>query len=269
MPPRRLPERRSAAATGATRPWWLITVGVAAALLIALATLPATIFSGQFAKAGLSAASYSGSIWSGQAQALAWRSNALGDLSWSFAPLDLLRGRLGAQLTLTRPDGRLDTHASVSPGGTVSLAETQVDLPLAVLGALPVGMPGNWQGRMKGAFDEVVLVNGAPAALRGRLDLDGLVSPPPRSLSIGSYAIEVPDPAAVGRPAGEINVGIKDKGGPFAFDGRLTISAGRSYLLEGLVATRGNAPPQVTQALQMFGPADAAGRRQLSLSGTF
>src|SRR5512139_2619065 len=98
-PPRRVPDRRPAAEGGTKRPWWLITVGIAAALLIALATLPATLFSGQLAKAGLSAASYNGSIWSGQAQSLTWGSNALGDLSWSFAPLDLLRGRLGAHLT--------------------------------------------------------------------------------------------------------------------------------------------------------------------------
>ena len=269
MPPRRAPEQRPAAEGGAKRPWWLVSVGIIAALIMALATLPATLFSGQFARAGLNAASYSGSIWSGQAQSLAWRSNVVGDLSWSFAPLDLLRGRLGARLTLTRADGQLATHASVSPGGKVSLADTQVDLPLAALGGLPIGLPGNWQGRMKGTFDEVVLVNGAPTALRGKLDLDGLVSPPPRTLSIGSYAVEAPDPAATGRPDGEINVGIRDKGGPFAFDGRLTISAGRSYLLVGRVATRGNASPQVSQALQMLGPVDADGRRELSLSGTF
>ena len=269
MPPRRVPDPRPAAEGGTKRPWWLIVVGIGAALVIALATLPATLFSGQLARAGLSAVSLNGSVWSGQAQSLALRSSVLGDLSWSFAPLDLLRGRLGAQLALTRADGRFATHASLAPGGRVSLVDTEVDLPLAVLAALPVGLPGNWQGRMKGTFEEVVLVNGAPTALRGTLDLDGLVSPPPRNLAIGSYAVEVPDPAAAGRPAGEINVGIKDKGGPFAFDGRLTISAGRSYLIEGRVATRGNVPPEVSQALQMFGPADADGRRALSLSGTF
>jgi general secretion pathway protein N len=268
MAPPRVPDR-AAAGGGTRRPWWLIAVGVGAALLIALATLPASLFADRLASAGLGAASFSGSIWSGEARSLAWRTGVLGDLSWSFAPLDLLRGRLGVQLSLARADGRFATHASVSPGGRVTLADTQMDLPLAALAALPVGLPANWQGRVRGTFEEVVLDKGAPTALRGKLDLDDLVAPPPRNLPIGSYAVQAPDPAAAAGPAGEISLAIKDKGGPFAFDGRLTISGGRSYLLEGLVATRGNVPEQVSRALQMLGPADASGRRQLSLSGTF
>jgi hypothetical protein len=247
----------------------LLAVGFAAALLIALATLPATLFASQLARAGLSATSFSGSIWRGRAQSLAWRAGVLGDLDWSFAPLDLLRGRLGADLTLTRADGRVATHASVSPGGVVSLADTQVNLPVAALGALPIGLPANWQGRVQGAFEEIVLEKGAPTALHGKLDLDGLVAPPPRSLAIGSYLVQAPDPDAAGAPPGELHLRITDKGGPFAFDGRLTIAAGRSYLLEGLVATRGSVPEPVSRALQMLGPADASGRRELSLSGTF
>lgn len=269
MASRRVPDQRAAAAGGTKRPWWLLAVGFAAALVIALATLPATLFAGQLARAGLSAASFSGSIWSGQAQSLTWRTGLLGDLSWSFAPLDLLRGRLGVHLTLTRADGRVATHASLSPGGVVTLADTQLNLPVAALGALPIGLPANWQGRVQGALEEVVFENGAPTALRGKLDLDGLVAPPPRNLAIGSYVVQAPDPGAAGGPPGEINLAIKDKGGPFAFEGRLTISAGRSYLLAGLVATRGNVPEPVSRALQMLGPADANGRRELSLSGTF
>ena len=267
MAPRQAPER--AAAGGARRPWWLIVVGLAAALVIALATLPASLFADRLAGAGLSATSFDGSIWSGRAQSLVWRSGTLGDLAWRFAPLDLLRGRLGVKLDLTRPDGRVATHASVSPGGVVSLADTQVDLPLAALAALPLGLPANWQGRVRGSLDEIVVENGAPTALRGKLELDDLMAPPPRNLAIGSYVVQAPDPAASGATAGEITLGIKDKGGPFSFDGRLTISAGRSYLLDGLVAPRGSVPEQVSRALQMLGPADASGRRPLSLSGTF
>jgi hypothetical protein len=268
MASRRVPDR-GAASGGARRPWWLVAVGLAAALLIAIATLPAGVFAGRLAGAGFGAASFSGSIWKGHAQSLAWRNSVLGDLSWSFAPLDLLRGRLGVHLALARADGRFATHASVSPGGRVSLADTQVDLPLAALAALPVGLPANWQGRVNGTLEEVVIENGAPTALRGKLDLDGLVAPPPRSLPIGGYVVQAPDPTASGGPPGEISLSIKDKGGPFAFEGRLTISAGRSYLLDGLVATRGNVPEQVSRALQMLGPEDASGRRPLSLSGTF
>jgi general secretion pathway protein N len=250
------------------RPWWLIAIGVGAAVLIALATLPAKVLAGQLARAGLDATALTGTIWSGYARGLAWRSVPLGDVRWSFAPLDLLRGRVGGNLRLTRPDGAATTRFSVSFNGDVHLTGTSASLPVELLSSLPIGMPRNWRGRLSGQFDEISVQAGWPTALRGTLEMDGLVAPPPRNISIGSYHVAIPDPQAAAGSAGELTARVTDKEGPFSFEGRFTLSPDRSFLLEGSLAPRGSTPPQLVRSLELLGPPDAAGRRPVSVSGT-
>jgi hypothetical protein len=250
------------------RPWWLIAVGLAAALCIALVTLPAQVLAGQLRRLGLESVALSGTVWSGHALGLSWRSTPLGDLRWTLAPGELLRGRLGGDLQLTRPDGSASTHASVTFGGELRLTGTKAALPVELLSSLPIGMPRNWRGRLSGQFEEIVLSGGWPSTLRGTLDMDGLIAPPPRNISIGSYHVEMPDPTASESKDGQLTARVNDKEGPFSFEGRFTLGADRSFLLEGSLAPRGNTPPPLVRSLELLGPADANGRRQVSVSGT-
>lgn len=268
MAQRRARERPAAAAPPpARRPWWLLGLGLAAVVTIALATLPASLAGGQLERFGLAAAGFSGSLWQGRAQGLAWRGAPLGDLRWTLRPWSLLTGRASGTLDLARPDGTLSTVFSVSFRGELRLTDLQANLDVAALSALPLGMPQGWRGRLSGRIDELVVSGGQPDAIRGTLDMDGLVAPPPRSTSIGSYRVVIPDPAAA--PAeGELTAHVEDKEGPFDFDGRFTLSADRSFLLEGMLAPRGPTPSALARSLELLGPADASGRRPLSVSGT-
>jgi general secretion pathway protein N len=269
MANRRPPERTARAAPEKPgRPWWLITVGIAAALVIALATLPAQILGGRLAKAGLESAEFSGTVWSGHARALAWRSVPLGDVSWSLAPLELLRGRLGGTVQLARPDGAATARVGLGFGGELRLAEVTADLPVELLSALPIGMPRNWRGRLSARFEEIVVAGGWPTKLRGTIDMDGLIAPPPRNISIGSYRVEMPDPTAGESKDGQLTARVNDKEGPFSFEGRFTLGADRSFLLEGSLAPRGDTPLPLLRSLELLGPPDANGRRPVSVSGT-
>jgi len=49
----------------------------------------------------------------------------------------------------------------------------------------------------------------------------------------------------------------------------LTLSPGRSFDLQGTVAPRDGAPPDLVRSLEFLGPADSDGRRQFGVSGTF
>jgi general secretion pathway protein N len=269
MAPRRVRERTAPSApTSARRPWWLIAVGLAAALLIALATLPATLLGAQLSRLGLEATALTGSIWKGQARGLSWRAAPLGDLRWSLSPLALLRGRIGGELVLTRTDGSLSTGFGASFAGSVYLEDVRADLPVEALSALPIGMPRGWRGRLTGLFDEIVVSDGWPTALSGTLDMDDLVAPPPRNASIGSYHVVMPDPQGDEAQAGQLSARVTDKEGPFSFEGRFTLGRDRSFLLDGTLAPRGSTPPALARSLELLGPADAAGRRPVSVSGT-
>ncbi len=266
--PRRRDRTAREAPPGTRNSWTLIALGVVALLVFAAVTLPANLLAGRLQRSGVTAAAFTGSIWSGAATGLAWRGAALGDLRWSVAPLELFRGRIGGSLTLTRPDGRIESDVSATLAGHLYLSGTRVDLPVEALGVLPVGLPKGWRGQLHADLEELELAKGWPAVVRGTIDMDGLVAPPPRNASIGSYHAVLPDPKSQTEPGAGISARVTDKDGPFAVDGRLTLSPDRSFLLEGTLAPRGDTPPALRRSLELLGPADSAGRRQFGVSGT-
>ena len=115
---------------------------------------------------------------------------------------------------------------------------------------------------------ETIAPESRAAVLRGTLEMDGMIGPPPRNVAIGSYHVEMPDPTASGTAAGVLSARVNDKEGPLSFEGRLTLSPDRSFLLEGTVAPRGSTSASLAQSLQYLGPPDASGRRPVSVSGT-
>jgi hypothetical protein len=246
----------------------LIGLGLAAVGVIAIATLPASLFRGQLARAGLQAPALAGSIWRGYAPGIAWRGAPLGELRWTLSPWALLTGALGGTVELSRPDGSLRTTFRVSLGGKIRLEHAQASLPVEMLSALPVGVPRGWRGRFTADIDELIVAGGWPTELRGNLDMDGLIAPPPRSTSIGSYHIVMPAPQASGANPGDLTAFVTDKEGPFSFEGQFSLSPDRSFLLEGMLAPRGPTPQALARSLELLGPADARGRRPVSVSGT-
>jgi hypothetical protein len=61
---------------------------------------------------------------------------------------------------------------------------------------------------------------------------------------------------------------LDDLGGPLDVTGSLQLLADRSYVVEGLIAARADAPADISQMLQFLGPADQQGRRPFSLAGS-
>lgn len=266
---RRTPDPAAPAAPSPPkRPVWLIAVGLAAALVIAVATLPASLFGSRLSRMGVDAASLSGSVWAGTARGLSWQSTPVGDLRWSITPWSLLLGRVSGDLDLARLDGSARARFSVTFTREIRLTDVQADLPVALLSALPLGVPRGWQGRLSGQIEELVVREGWPAALRGTFDMDRLIAPPPRSTSIGSYRVVIPDPQASDVASEVLTAHVADKEGPFSFEGSFTLGPDRSFLLEGTLAPRGATPPALVRSLELLGPADAAGRRPVSVSGT-
>jgi general secretion pathway protein N len=253
---------------------WLVGLGLLALVVFALVTMPAAVLARPLARSGITASSYAGSIWSGTAQGFAWEGIALGDVAWTLTPLRLLSRRAAGHARLTRSDGSIETRFDLAfSGADVRLAGVRFALPLEALESLPLGLPKGWQGRATGAFDEIHVENGWPVTLRGSLDLDGLVAPPPRSAPVGSFRAVFPHPRpqpslSVTDSPGNLTGQVEEKGGPFDVDAQLTLSRERQFSLEGTVATQGAVPPAMERSLQLLGPADAAGRRQFSVGGT-
>jgi hypothetical protein len=253
---------------------WLIAIGVLAVLAFTLATLPSAVLSRPLARAGLTAAALTGSVWSGGAQGLAWRGAPLGDARWTLERWPLLRGRAAGHLQLVRADGSIEADFVAGLAGrSLALRNAQVSLPVEAFSALPLGMPKGWRGRVSGRVDVLEVAQGWPVALRGELDFDGLVAPPPRNANVGSFRATFPHPSpqpslSVPVEPSNLTAQVADKEGPFSVDGQLTLSRARNFAFEGTLAPRGPVPPAMERSLQLLGPADAAGRRQFSVGGT-
>ena len=101
------------------RLWPLAALGIAAYLLFALFTLPASILVSRLAPLGIVAAGVDGTVWKGRAQVLQAGNTHLGSATWDLHPLSLFLARLQADVKLTRTDGFAQTTITAMPSGRV------------------------------------------------------------------------------------------------------------------------------------------------------
>jgi len=255
------PARRSS-----RRPTLLIFLGLLAVAVFVIATLPAGVVVSRLQRYGVAADAVGGTVWSGRAQGLAARGNYLGDLQWSLRPSALLRGTLAGHAVLTTTDGRIETDFARAWSGRVRLESAQADLSLGSLAVLGVPVTRNWRGRVAADLSKLELDADWPIAAVGTIDVNDLTAPPPRNARLGGYRLTFTESDGAGEP---LKAAITQTDGPLLLDGELTLGRDRSFKLEGRLAPRGTAPPDLANLLQVLGPPDARGRRPFSMSGTF
>jgi general secretion pathway protein N len=207
-------------------------------------------------------ASVDGSIWSGYCSGLAVRRIPLGDLSWDLEPARLLAGKLAAHVVLAH--GALSARADVTLGlgGAVTLRNLVADLPLDPR-LVPL-VPPRLRGSAHAALALARIEHGSLSALEGRIEAHDLEERTGRVTPLGSYAVTFP-----GASGEELTGKVQDLGGPLAVAGTLRLTRERGYVLEGQVAARPGAPPELAGNLVYLGSPDALGRRPFSMTGTF
>jgi hypothetical protein len=87
---------------------------------------------------------------------------------------------------------------------------------------------------------------------------------------MGSYRLEfAPAAGAAGTGANGGVVGsLRDTAGPLSVTGTLRYTTVGGYEINGLVAARSDATPDLAKAVEYLGVADSQGRRPFSLAGT-
>ena len=242
------------------RPLWIALLAAIAFLAIVLVRMPAAWLlptrGGQW-----SCASIEGSLWSGGCAALTVSSTSLGDLSWDLHPLRLMLGRAAAHLTLSHGPAEAAADVEATLGGRVTARNVVADLPLD--SALLPAVPANLHGRAHCELALVELQRGVLRQLQGRIEARNLEERSGTNTALGSYAVTFP--GGSGDPVGT----LRDLEGPLALEGTLRLTPAPGFELEGLIAARSGAPPEVVNSLRFLGSPDATGRRQFSLSGTF
>jgi hypothetical protein len=231
----------------------------AAFLLFLIVRFPAQWAAGALPR-GVACTGLGGTLWSGTCSGLVVNGAALGDLGWTFHPSRLLTGALSLDLSLSLPPGTARGRIERGITGTITAENVHADLPLdrSVLGALPPGMRGTVQAdlasmRVRGKRIE---------AIRGQIDVRGLTDG--KGSLIGDYRLSFP-----GGPGKEPVGRLSDLGGPLEVQGTVRLTREPGYLVEGTVAARPGATPDMINELRYLPTPDAQGRRPFSFEGTY
>ena len=236
-------------------------LGVIVFAAVVIARLPAEwVIPSRAAKACVT---LEGSLWSGSCGGLALNGTAVGDVSWNLEPLRLLVGRLAAHVTVARGTGAsASADVELGWGGAVTARHLLADLPLDA-GLLP-GIPQTLHGSAHADFALAQLQKGVITELEGRIEARNLED---RSggadTRLGSYLVTFP--GGSGPPTGK----LRDLEGPLALEGTLRLTPQPGFELEGQIAPRGDAPPELVNNIRFLGSPDASGRRPFTMSGTF
>jgi len=240
-----------------------IILAATAFVLVLILRLPARWIS-PLLPHGLHCQQLDGSAWSGTCTGFSNGAASLGDLSWDLHPLQLLRGRLGLHIDLTNQANYLRGDVALGFGGARHATDVSLDLPLtsALVSSLPAGV----HARLLGKLARVEWTGKYLADLQGQLDVQDLVGS--QGAVFGNYqAVFAPNSASANTDMP--TAVVHDTGGPLALDATLRLNHDPGYLLEGRVAARPSASPDIADLLKYFGSPDAAGRRPFSLMGTF
>ena len=224
-------------------------------ILVLLVRLPAR-WVGPLLPHGVHCQQLDGSAWRGACTGLTANASALGDLSWDLHPLQLLRGRLDLGLDLTNQGNYVRGDVAFGFGGALHGRDLSMDLPLT--SALVSSLPAGAHARLLGKLSRIEWTGKYLSELQGELDIQDLVGS--QGVAFGNYQ------AIFGSGASGV---VHDTGGPLALDATLQLNHDPGYVLQGRVAARPSASPDLTDVLKYLGSPDAAGRRPFSLAGTF
>lgn len=201
----------------------------------------------------------SGTVWHGACAQLHAPGLTLNAVSWTLHPSALLGLRLSADLTSDDPHAQGHAGIELSRGGLIRVQALAAQLPLQDgLKLFPRGLAGTVQV----AVSLASVRHGELTALQGSVRVVQLRSNS-QSADLGSFELQFPAASAGSPIVGQ----LRDLGGPLSVSGALRLTRG-AYDLSGWVAARDQASPELLQALQLLGPADAQGRRMFSLAGS-
>lgn len=240
---------------------FLILAGLLFALIV-LVRAPASWLTRALPKS-LECEQPAGSVWHGACAQLRVSGAALSDVRWQLHPGSVLSGHVQLGVQCADPRAPASATLELGWGGHHHVRDLKAEVPIDT-GFLPL-FPSGWSGRLELALSELEISAGRLAAIHGTVTARSLaqISPP---MSFGSYELRFPEgPPTAGTISGE----LKDLGGPLAVTGTLVVRHGSEYVLSGTVSARPEASAELAKDVEFLGPADAQGRREYSLAGSF
>ncbi|MEL7448828.1 MAG: type II secretion system protein N [Pseudomonadota bacterium] len=239
----------------------LVLLGVVAYGVFLLARFPAAAAVSWFTPDSVQVSQPSGTIWSGEASLVRADDLSLGATTWSFAPLSLVKGRVGVNLSTTIDGSQLEATVARGLGNRVFLSDLSGVVPLQRLPGLMD--PNLYAGTVGLDITSLTLEDGWPVDAEGTVDIVSLSAMQPSRREVGSYEVSFD-----GTTTEPLIAAITDVDGLLAVNGSISFSEGRKYLLDVAVTPRPGTPRELVNVLELLGEASPDGSRRLVLEGT-
>jgi general secretion pathway protein N len=232
-------------------------------VVLLVATLPARVLVDRIPM--VHATGVGGSLWSGHAETLAVHGVSLGRAQWRLFALPLIRGQLKIEANVNPPGGKGTARCVITFSRDVTCSHVDASLPLQ---SLPMrNLPEGWSGHLVADLSHLDVKQGWPVAATGSIDVQDVHKMAGGGMSpFGSFRVEFPGPDM--EPAQGLVGALKDTGGPLSVVGTLRLAPDRTYVIDGRVAARSDAPADVARAIEYLGFPDAQGRREFSVAGS-
>jgi general secretion pathway protein N len=222
-------------------------IGVAAYLLILLATFPVTRLTGSLEQhlAGVQLRGISGTPWSGQADRVTVQGNDIGMVHWRIRPLRLLTGNLEYRVELPGKDVGGSALLDLSFSGRLHGRDLDLQmLPGALINRFaPIRVAAG--GMLHLQLDSFELPGKSPAAAQGELRWQGAQLSAPLQLELGNIAFGVAN-------AGDDLVATVTESGTLGLSGNATLQPGGNYAVNLALQPGPGAGAEVRDMLDSF-----------------
>ncbi|MGH8148544.1 MAG: type II secretion system protein N [Steroidobacteraceae bacterium] len=259
-------------------PAW-IAAGAVAFALVLVARFPAR-WAAFALPHGVACARISGTLWSGTCAGLRAARTPVGNLRWTLHALRLLTGELSLDVSLARAGGGARSRIDLSPSGSITARGLAARFALG--GGLLRELLPSAHGAVEAHLSRLHWNGHRVTEIAGVIEVRRLTVGAGESL--GDYQLSFPAGLGVGRGAADGHAGanavtaatgdeplgqLSDLGGPFSLQATVRLTHNDGYVVNGLIAARPGASPDLAAQLRYFGAPDAQGRRQFSIAGTF
>jgi hypothetical protein len=225
--------------------------------------LPASWLSG-FLPAQIKCSELGGSLWSGECLGLQAQGTPIGDATWDIAPGNAVAGRLVGDVAVRGRgfDARADVDLKFNRSG--ELRNVTATFPLDP--AFVAQFPRDKRGKVLMALKRMVLNPGGKiTAAEGIVELHDLRQVGAYPLELGSYRLTFD---GVTQPNGAVIGQLRDLGGPFLFEGTLTLSPPNTFVVNGTIAGRTADAEKIVREITVS-PPDASGRSAFSYEDSY
>lgn len=235
----------------------LLVIGLAAYLLLAIVSFPATLAIAWFVPDEIRTANVTGTAWSGHADTIVTPHATLLDTRWSARPLSLITGKMTYKINTTVAGGAIETRLSISPGGSIVLKELT---GVVALSSLPSIAPSvTIDGRVGLDFARLKIADQWLIDAEGTLDIIGLTLVNPVAETLGNFEV-----VFNGADESGLQGLINNLEGPLDVNGTLSLPGDRNWQLNGNIKPTSATSSQVIQGLAFLGSRNSDGSYALT-----